>query len=199
MNTTQGLSLIGLIGSMTIASIVNASVILPIGASPTFLPGTTAAAEADLAGTVLIDNLIPFTIKNAAGAPLFEGVLQDRVSRSTRTGLLNFDFRIRNTKRGLNGIIRSVITKSFASSPRLLVDWRPDGMGQVNPVQAQRGTATGSVVEFDFDIADQLLVGGTESKFFYIKTFSKSYNLQGQTKIQLTSGESVVLNTAAPM
>jgi hypothetical protein len=187
------------LSTLTLGVFSQASQVLSIGSAPIFLPGTTVATEADLGGAVLVDNVIPFRIVNAGSQVLFVGKLQNRVVKSSTTGNLHFYYRIRETQSGLNGIIKSVGSLSFQTSPRLLVDWRPDGLGQVNPIEAQRSTVNGALIQFNFDIADQVLVGGLESKFFYVKTFSKNYSMNGQTKIQLTSGESVILNTAAPV
>ncbi len=187
------------LSTLTLGFISQASQVLSIGSAPIFLPGTTVATEADLGGAVLVDNVIPFRIVNAGSQVLFVGKLQNRVVKSSTTGNLHFYYRIRETQGGLNGIIKSVGSLSFQTSPRLLVDWRPDGLGQVNPIEAQRSTVNGALIQFNFDIADQVLVGGLESKFFYVKTFSKNYSMNGQTKIQLTSGESVILSTAAPV
>jgi hypothetical protein len=199
MNVIKFILTLGLISSVTVVSTVHASVGLPVGAGPVFLPGSTAALEADLGGPVVSDQVIPFRILNRAGALLFMGQLQNRVVKSSRSGVLHFYYRIRDTKQGLNGIIRSIISKSFVTTPSIQVDWRPDGLGSVNPIEAQRSLRDGSLVQFNFDIADMVMVGGTESKFFYIKTTAQNFNLKGQTKILLTSGDSVLLNTAAPL
>lgn len=175
-----------------------ASVPLPAGAGPVLLPGSTAAAEADLAGTVVHDKLIPFRIASAAGALLFQGVLQNRVVKSASSDL-HFYYRIRDTKPGLNGIIKTITTISYAAAPVLSVDWRPDGLGTIKPKSAQRSAAPGGTIRFEFDIAGPVLVGGTESKFFYLKTARvANFKESGNTRIQLASGEAVVLRTAAP-
>jgi hypothetical protein len=175
-----------------------ASVAVISGAGPTPILGTTAASEADLAGSVVQDNLLPFRILNAAGALLFEGKLQNRIVRSTQTGLLHFYYRIRDTKAGLNGIVKNVTTQSFALSPRTLADWRPDGLGAIDPFQVERSGGAGSLLRFDFDSTGDVLVGGQESKFFYIKTMNKNYKNLGQTRITLTTGDSTTLTTLAP-
>ena len=175
-----------------------ASVAAIAGAGPTPIFGTTAAAEADLAGTVVVDNLLPFRIFSPAGALLFEGTLQNRVVQSSATGLMHFYYRIRDTKAGLNGIVKSVITRSYASSPRTMADWRPDGLGAIDPFQVERSAGAGAQLRFDFDTSADPLVSGQESKFFYIKTGNKEYKNNGQTRIVLTSGDSTVLRTLAP-
>ena len=185
--------------AVTLTGIAKGSVLLPIGGGPVVLPGSTAAAEPDLAGTVMRDNLIPFRVSNAAGSLLFVGELQNRVVRSSRGSVLHFYYSIRNTQAGLNGIISNVYTRSFAPTPTVAVDWRPDGLGQVNPLRATRSIGTGDLIRFNFPSTISALSGGRESKFFFIKTNVLNYALNGQTRIQLTSGESIVLNTAAPI
>lgn len=175
-----------------------ASQFLPAGAGPLLLAGSTAMAEADLAGTVIHDKLIPFRIASAAGALLFQGVLQNRVVKSAN-GDLHFYYRIRDTKAGLNGIIRTITTVSFNTSPMLSVDWRPDGMGTINPKTAQRSAAPGTTVRFEFETRRQPLVGGLESKFFYLKTVRMAhFEERGSTRIQLATGEATVVRTVIP-
>jgi hypothetical protein len=175
-----------------------ASELLPAGAGPVMLPGTTAAVEADLAGTVIHDKLIPFRIVSAARALLFQGVLQNRVVKSA-SGELHFYYRIRDTKAGLNGIIKTLTTISFAATPMLSVDWRPDGLGTINPISAQRSAAPGGTVSFDFDITNHVMVGGVESKFIYLKSARAiNFSQKGSTRIQLATGEATVVRTAEP-
>lgn len=176
----------------------NASVVLAPGGAPVALPGASVAIEGDLAGVVVRDDLIPFRITNAAGALLFEAKLQNRLVRSARTGLLHFYYRIRDTRPGLNGIVRSVMTKSFDSSSTILADWRRDGLGIVNPIQGQRSPALGEILKFNFDTVSNVLVGGRDSRFFFVKTKDQSYNANGKTTIQLTTGDTATLTTLAP-
>lgn len=177
-----------------------ASVALPPGGPAIPLPaGTTAAAEPDLAGTVLRDALIPFTI-SVGGAPVFQGVLQDRVVRSSASGRLHFYRRIRDTRRGLNGVVRSVTIESFAASPRLQADWRPDGLGTVAPTTVQRSVGTGARVRFTFPVAPATaLIGGRESRFFYLKGTTLTSSNAGRTRIELTNGASATVDTAMPV
>lgn len=180
------------------AASAQASVALPPGGAPIALPGASVALEADLAGTVIRDSLIPFRITNPAGALMFEGKLQNRVVRSARTGLLHFYYSIRDTRPGLNGIVKSVVTKSFDSSSLILADWRRDGLGSVNPIRAQRSSAAGEVLKFDFDTTSNVLVGGRTSRFFFVKAKVQNYHTEGKTYIQLTTGDIATLTTFAP-
>jgi hypothetical protein len=177
-----------------------ASVWLSPGAAPSALPGTTAAAESDLAGVVVEDRLTPFTIALPGGAPLFQGKLQARIVRSNATGLLHFVYRIRDTRQGLNGIVKSAWVQSFPSTltPRLAADWSPDGLGVVAPQFAQRAGGVGAIVRFDFDTVGDVLVGGRDSRFFFLKTMAKNSKPGGKFVLQLVSGQSVVLDVKQP-
>src|SRR5215213_4444427 len=64
------------------------SVVLPGGNVP--LPGVTAAAQPVLAGVVIRDVAIPFSVNNGVGQTIFRGTLQDRVVRENATGTLDF-------------------------------------------------------------------------------------------------------------
>lgn len=187
-------------GIISISSVGSASVMLPPGSGPTVLVGSTAAAEADLGGVVLYDKLLPFTITGPGGAVLFTGNLQNRVVQSSRTGALHFYYRIRDTKRGLNGVVEELRTHGFQKIQPLMADWRPDGLGTVRPHTAERSPGAGAIVTFNFDATGSMaLVSGQESKFFYLKTTAKRYAVRGNTLIRLSSGQMVNLQTAMPI
>jgi hypothetical protein len=92
------------------------------------LPGTTAAAEPDLAGTVVSDKLVPFAIASAS-APV-SGTLQVRVVRNA-AGKLAFYWKINNSAQS-TGAVHSL---SFTGFPKQAYDanWRMDGLGTVPP------------------------------------------------------------------
>jgi hypothetical protein len=156
------------------------------------LNSTTAATEPDLAGGVVHDALIPFTITDTLGRPLCSGQLQDRVVRSTKTGLLHFYYRIRDG-RGKQ-TISTVATQKFGVDT-LNVAWRADGLGAVHPVAAIR-SPTGDVVDFRFK--DPGLRCDKESRFFFIKTTAKNFGPGGETRLTLITGQSVALKTVMP-
>lgn len=187
-------------GILSYNSVSSASVLLPPGSGPTVLVGATAAAEADLGGVVLYDKLLPFTIRGPGGAVLFVGQLQNRVVQSSRTGTLHFYYRIRDTKRGLNGVMEELRTYGFQKMSPLFADWRPDGLGTVHPHTAERSPGAGAIIAFNFDPTGSMaLVSGMESKFFYLKTSAKRYVISGRTSLRLTSGQTVNLQTAMPI
>jgi hypothetical protein len=164
------------------------------------LPGSTAAAHPELAGLVVHDQLIPFQIKDANGRLLCQGRLQDRVVRSNRGNFLHFYYRIRDMAASvpLPGAISRVETISFAGAGALHVDFRPDGLGVVAPRIARRSAAPGPLVEFDFR-DPPLRCGGPDSRFFFIETGAKAFNPAGKTRLVLSTGQSVTLDTVRPL
>lgn len=188
------------LSAMALSSVSSASVAIPPGSGPTNLVGATAAAESDLAGTVLYDKLIPFKIMGARGVLLFAGNLQNRVVKSSRTGNLHFYYRIRDTKSGLNGVVEDLRTQGYQNVNPLLADWRPDGLGTIHPDTVERSPGAGALVNFNFiPRAGMILVGGLDTKFFYLKTSYKKFAPGGHTQIRLKSGESVMLPTVMPI
>lgn len=187
-----GTTLIGLLSLATVP-VHGQSVVLPAGASVP-LPSATAAIEPDLGGVVLHDELIPFDITNASGQPLCRGQLQNRVVRSTKTGLLHFYYRIRGTVPNLPGRLGTVATQRFFET--LNVAYRLDGLGTVNPTGASRSPA-GDLVTFEFK--DPVLGCGAESRFFFIKTTAKKFAPGGETRLVLGTGEVAILKTVRPL
>ncbi|MEY4615215.1 MAG: hypothetical protein RJB66_175 [Pseudomonadota bacterium] len=187
------------LSSMAFASVGAASVALPPGTGPTNLVGATTAAESDLAGVVLHDKLIPFKILGLGGVVLFAGTLQNRVVKSNQTGNLHFYYRIRDTKSGLNGVVRHLQTQGFHNVNPLLADWRPDGLGTIHPDTAERSPGAGNIVRFNFiPHAGMVFSGGLDTKFVYLKTMYKKFASGGHTQIRLKTGESVMLPTVLP-
>jgi hypothetical protein len=153
---------------------------------------STAATEPDLAGVVVRDTLIPFTITDSLGRAMCKGQLQDRVVRSNTTGLLHFYYRIRGARGGHT--INAVATVNFGADT-LNVAYRQDGLGAVHPVAALRNPA-GNRVEFRFK--EPGLRCDRESRFFFIKTKAKNFGPDGQTRLTLITGQTVALQTAQP-
>jgi len=179
------------------------SVVLPGGTVPT--PGTTLAARPELAGTVVLDNLIPLNVVDGSGNIAFAGVLQDRVVKETVSGTLDFYQTIRAdipaNLPAFQGFIDNVTRTSFAGF-QTDVDWRIDGLGTpgISPSQASR-TATGNAVKFDFF---KSITNGQMSYFYMIKTNATSFDLNGQTTLNFGSpaaalGASVTVPTAEPI
>jgi hypothetical protein len=183
--------LVLLLGTLN-TQLSRATVLAPGGA--TALAGTTAAAQPELSGSVLVDDLIPYQIfGGGVGNPLlYEGNLQARVARSDLTGNLIFEYRLRDPTNGLNGIMSTLTTSDFAGWATD-VEYRTDGLGDKEPTRATR-SADGSDVSFIFG---KSLFSNEESYFMHILTNAKAYTT-GQTTLTLTEGSSVVLATYQP-
>jgi hypothetical protein len=159
--------------------------------------GTTSAQLPDLAGTVIHDRVREFEIKNAAGAIVFKGKLQDRIVRSSATDDLIFSYRVRDTDPAYVGDMVAVDAAGFADIFGLHADYRPDGLGTETPSRASR-SADGAVVRFTFWPAP--IDGGESSKFCFIKPPGiEEYEDGGVITLRLFSGESAVLTGMKPI
>jgi len=165
-----------LILGAAIALIVNAAqAVTLVDNTAVALPGTTVAAEPQLAGTVLEDTLTDFAI---AGEGI-TGHIQSRVVRSV-DGTLDFYWRVFNdeTSRGNIGNFR---IGEFLS-PEYNANWRIDGLGDVAPTSAYKfggGLADQGYINFQFfDAASTtgLLTPGKSSMFILLDTSATSYN-----------------------
>jgi hypothetical protein len=167
----------------------------PIDECNIHLAGTTSFAHPDLGGTVQQDELIPFEIKDAAGAVLYKATVQDRVVTSTQTGNLIFTQCIRDVQEGFTGKLQIVRQAGFTGRTLGLIEYRTDGIGEVGPDCATK-SADGNAVTFRF--RENPLTGTTASHFMFTVTDATEFATTGQTILRLTTGESVTLTTAAP-
>ena len=167
---------------------------LPPGGSIA-VPSTTAATEPTLAGGVIRDALVPFSIKSAAGEVLCTGQLQDRVVRSTRTGRLDFYYRIRNTQGP--GSVRGIATAAYGGLP-LRVGYRLDGLGTVPPRIATRSPAPGALVTFEITDPPVSCAQHQETRFMLIRTPVQAFHSGGKTQIIATTGDEVSVPTVMP-
>src|SRR3569833_1712277 len=79
----------------TIATLASAAHAVPLAPGGSVLtPGTSVAARPELAGTVVYDNMVPFTVKSTGGVVIATGQFQDRVDKETGTGTLDFYYRL---------------------------------------------------------------------------------------------------------
>lgn len=178
------------------------SVPLPPGGSIT-VPATTPAAEPDLAGTIIHDVSLPFTIKKN-GAVLCAGQLQNRVVRSSKGGGLDFYYRIRRTSG--QGAINRIETTNF-SSAAFNVAYRKDGLGTVPPQRATRSPAAGARITFALTDPTLSCAQHRESRFILIKTALavpvinptvRGFIAGGSTRLFTTKGESASVTTVMP-
>jgi hypothetical protein len=118
-----------LAAAFTAASAAGAVVVGPGGGSPLF--GTTSAANPNLAGTIINDNSIPWTITNGMGVVLVSGNLQNRVTQSTALGTLIFSPRLTDIVYGPMGAPDGLsLTLAGYGAGTLDIDYRTDGLGE---------------------------------------------------------------------
>ena len=145
------------------------------------LSGTTSAARPELAGTVLVDTIRPFSV-DLGGGNFTTGTIQDSVLRADGTGTLDFSYHIINDVSSSGSI--DFVTRTAYTGFSTDVDWRSDGVGTIAPDQASRNAA-GDQVLFDF-FANNLLFPGAESRFFFIKTDAIDFNEGGTGELAVT-------------
>jgi hypothetical protein len=146
---------------------------LVVGDNP--LPGTTVAARPELAGTVLEDRIVPFSL--GMGAEVLDGVVQQRVVREDATGTLDFYWKITTDATDTLPILsfRLAGFDGFITDG----DWRIDGLGTVAPTSALVFAQPG-FVNFQFGNP----VGpDSESRFFFLHTSATRYADTGRYDI----------------
>lgn len=162
------------------------AVSLPNGVSVE-LPGTTSAAEPHVAGTVLVDELIPFSTAN------YSGSVQQRVIKSAVDGNIVFSWRIMNDANSKSSIkefqyydnydkaLPTYNNSGYGTTWEYDVNWRSDDAGEIAPVSAHRNTGfdLGKVVFRFYKLVNANAVGGIppgqSSNFFFIATQEKNY------------------------
>ena len=147
------------------------------------LPGTTLAAEPNLAGTIVQDVVTPFhylqevSVEDQSDFFPVEGTVQSRVVKST-DGSFDFHWRV-NVNQG--AVSRFLLTD--ASPLTHNANWLADGLGSQAPTFASRALGT---IQFRFVdiIPDQGENGGLfaprDSYFFFLDTDAPAYNKSGQ-------------------
>ena len=154
------------------------------------LGGTTSLLRAELAGTVLVDTIRPFSVDlglSVPGAGVISGTVQDRVVREDGTGTLDFYYRVFNSDSSSGLVIRASRT-SFGSLTTD-VDFRTDGLGSVGPTPAFR-TADGQEIQFNFSQfagVGNSLPAATTSRFFFVHTDATSFDEKGTLFLDVTS------------
>lgn len=183
--TTKTLIALGYAYAITATSLFAQSVPLPPGSVGVPLPGTTSAAEPDLAGLIIADQIIPFTVfDNATGGIALTGTLQDRVVQETLTGNLDFYGHITITDFGNNlAAIDSIGMGSFAGFS-VNANFRTDGLGVQGPDAASR-SSDGSEVAWYFESPLRLGApgGAGESLFFFAQTDASNFDSNGSARI----------------
>lgn len=165
------------IATLGLASVAAQAVTLSPNTSVA-LPGTTVAAESQLAGTVLIDEIIPFSFSAGAGLGNITGTVQQRIVQSSVDNTLDFYWRVKNDIDSA-APIGSFRIGNFVS-PEYNANWRIDGLGDKSPDSAYRfDGALDSYVNFNFNIfstnPDDGIQPGLSSNFFFLDTTATHY------------------------
>jgi hypothetical protein len=154
----------------------SASAVLVTDNTTVALSGTTVAARPELAGPILEDVLLPYTITGGTGQ-IATGVIQNRVVRETSTGQLDFYYRFIPDARS-NMLLTALRTSGFAGYSTD-VDYRIDGLGSVGPDSAHAfGGAQTGFINFQFVNAPSATA---DSLFMFVHTTATSYALTGLT------------------
>jgi len=142
------------------------------------LRGTTLDTRPELAGTVLADQLRPFSGTDSAGR-VIKGTLQDRVVQRTRGGTLDFYYRIMLDADSTVSIFK-VVREGFEEVDVRVHDanWRIDGVGSVGPSLAYHDKACCFEMIYQPNFRP-----GEESRFVFIETGLKRYDTRGAIKI----------------
>ena len=161
------------------------------------LQGTTTFQRPELAGPVVLDILIPFTISDAAGNPIYRGNVQNRVSFSDIDQTYIFCLRIRDTDPTLPGRL-ALVTRTGFHRGTTDVDYALDGLGMIGPAAASR-TLHRHGNEVDFDFSNNPIPGGSSSYFVFVLTGATDYkDGKGTLTLYTTDGSSVSVAVAAP-
>lgn len=143
------------------------------------LPGTTVAAEPQLAGTVVQD--VTRTISGSfsgTGKP-FSVEVQDRVVLAD-DGTYDFYYRLTILDKPSSyplSIRRDGFT-GFATN----AGWRTDGLGTLAPESGSR-TASGSTIQFNFAFG---VPEGGQTRFLFVDTDATAYALTGTATLDLS-------------
>ncbi len=143
------------------------------------LPGTTAAQDGTLPGTVQVDDLVQATFPGRSGSPPLVLECQARVVRSSYDRTLHFYFRIRKVVSGPTPRIWAFDWFAFDQGgpvPQVIeADWRPDGMGTLAPVEAAFGSPVLTVRFSHGDRDAPRLPRDDGTRFVYVKTIGRRF------------------------
>ena len=162
------LSSVCVAAAIAFSGAAQAVVLVPGVTTP--LPGTSAASDPSLAGTIIQDILTPFTMSTPGGA--VTGDIQSRVVLAV-DGTLDFYWRVINdpTSAGPVGVLR---TGDFSTSS-YNANFRTDGVGTVAPQTAFLFVSpTPGFINFAFP-GPQGLQPGQSSLFIFLDTNATNY------------------------
>jgi hypothetical protein len=178
---------VGLIGGM-VCSAAHAVSVSP--GQTVALPGTTLAAEPNLAGTVVLDDVYSFDQTFSSGT--YVGSVQERVVRESGTGTLDFYWRVSNT--GTPGVDANLgdfrIGDFNISAAPINLNYRIDGLGTTAPTSAERFSGIFQNY-FNFGFADGIAPG--QSSYFLLAETNATAFTQNASFDLTNVGESQVI------
>lgn len=167
--------------------------ILSVGITP--LSGTTVAANPQLAGVVLEDDLVPFTFSTPSGT--VSGAVQSRVVRSSVDNTLDFYWRVLNDTSSSAAITSFHLANFYV--PVYNANYRIDGLGDVAPDSARR-FPTPDVNFFFGNLSGNTLAPGAGSNFFFLDTNALHYTRSASYDLLTQDGGiSGTFSTFAPV
>jgi len=136
---------------------------------------------ADLEGTVLRDESIPFTVRTAAGKSIFEGTLQDRVIRLDGGDTLVFAQTVRADRGFDRPVILDFLRRTgFAGREAdAAFTLAGAGAGAASPEKVFR-SADGDLLHFKFD---DKLFPGEATRLSFVRTGATAFDLGGDTQV----------------
>lgn len=192
------------IACAALSSAVSAFAVPLTGPFHTALPGTTAAARPELAGTVLVDRITPFSYTRPLIGGTISGTIQESVLRSSLDGTLDFYWRI--TSDATSAARIGELDLYGFNTTRYDADWRIDGLGTQPATDA--GHTGGDVRVRFYTIWDIVPVGGiapdSSSKFVFLDTDATNYAETAMMRLSdinclgCFSGSSPLMSTFAP-
>lgn len=162
---------------------------IPLHSAQTSLNGTTVIAEPYLDATLVAAQNFPFRVFDQADNPIFDGTLQQVVSRSNLFDVLIFETRIINTTAASNQTIVEVEFLDYIGYSTN-VDYRLDRPGQVGPSTVVR-ISGGDSIRFLFDAVP--VQGGATTRTIHKLTNAAFHEVGGHAIIRLNTGDSAVV------
>lgn len=142
----------------------------PSNFADTALGGTTSAARPELAGTVLADELTPFSFSGVTGT------VQNRVVREAGTGTLDFYWKVDVTGSDSGLGVSALRLSDFGYGNLKDADYRTDGLGSVGPNTARLfNVAPYPTGDLNFLFGGSGIAAGSESRFFFLHTDATSF------------------------
>ena len=158
--------------ALVVATVGTASAVPLAHNVATPLPGTSLAAQPQLAGIVLEDDVQAFSF--AAYGGLVTGTVQSRVVRSSVDGTLDFYWRVVSDADS-SGAITALRIGEFVT-PTYDANWRTDGTGDTPALNAFLFPAPDNAVNFLFQApGGSALDAGDGSYFLLLDTDATAY------------------------